>query len=220
MPEDILEGPGPKLGNSRRRILQTLLHAAEPLAVDQLARGLGISRNATYQHVTALERDGLIERAKISQTKGRPGQTYRLTDAGRGAFPKHYALIATMLIKTLRTRLGAAELEALLIELGQSLADGFADRFEDLDEAGRMEAIAEIMRELGYESEAAERADGEGLEIRAHNCVFHDLARDHREVCSLDIALLSKLAGQRMEHAECMVRGGHCCRFRVARQGA
>ena len=220
MPEDILEGPDPKLGNSRRRILQTLLHAAEPLSVDPLARGLGISRNATYQHVTALERDGLIERAEISQTRGRPGQTYRLTDAGRGTFPKHYALIATMLIRMLRARLGAAELEALLVELGQSLATGFAERIAGLDEAGRMEAISEIMRELGYESEAAERTDGEGLEIRAHNCVFHNLARDHREVCSLDIALLSSLAGKRMEHAECMVRGGHCCRFRVAKPSA
>lgn len=215
-----MERQGAQLGNSRRRLLQRLLHAAEPLPVDQLARGLGISRNATYQHVIALERDGLIERARISQTGGRPGQTYRLSEMGRATFPKHYALIATMLIRILRARLGAAELEALLVELGQSLAADFADGVAGLAEADRMEAIAEIMRELGYEAAAAERADGEGLEIRAHNCVFHDLAREHREVCSLDIALLSRLAGKSMEHAECMVRGGQCCRFRFASQDA
>src|SRR5690606_24150222 len=143
------------------------------------------------QHVIALERDGLIERARISQTGERPGQTYRLTETGRATFPKHYALIATMLIRMLRARLGAAALEALLVELGQSLAADFADGVAGLAESDRMEAIAEIMRELGYEAAAATRADGEGLEIRAHNCVFHDLAREHREVCSLDIALLS-----------------------------
>lgn len=212
-----MERPDPKLGNSRRRILQTLLHVGEPLSVDQLARQLAISRNATYQHVTALERDGLIERAAISQTKGRPGQTYRLTDAGRDTFPKHYALMANLLIQTLRSRLGPDELETLLVELGRSLAGGFAERVAGLNEAGRMEEISAIMRELGYESEAVAREDGEGLEIQAHNCVFHDLARDHREVCSLDVALLSALAGKKMDHAECMVRGGHCCRFRVVK---
>ena len=51
MPEDILEGPGSKLGNSRRRILQTLLHAAEPLAVDQLARE---SNDGETGHVDAM----------------------------------------------------------------------------------------------------------------------------------------------------------------------
>jgi predicted ArsR family transcriptional regulator len=140
MSEGVLERQGAQLGNSRRRLLQRLLHAAEPLPVDQLARGLGISRNATYQHVIALERDGLIERARISQTGGRPGQTYRLTETGRATFPKHYALIATMLIRILRARLGAAELEALLVELGQSLAADFADGVAGLAEEAQAAA--------------------------------------------------------------------------------
>ena len=59
-------------GRSQHRILHELLYCETSVPVERLARVLGISRNATYQHVTALERDGLIEKASRTQTKGRP----------------------------------------------------------------------------------------------------------------------------------------------------
>jgi predicted ArsR family transcriptional regulator len=195
--------------------LQELLHGERPLSVDRLTRQLGISRNAIYQHLIALERDGLIEKAATAQTGGRPSQTYRLTDAGRDTFPRHYALFARLLIEQFRKRLGTEDFESSLRELGGELAAQFADRVAAADPGRRMDEISRIMRELGYESEPVEGVDAPGTEIQAHNCVFHDLAQVHREVCSLDIALISALAGRPVEHAECIVRGGHSCRFRL-----
>ena len=49
----------------------------------------------------------------------------------------------------------------------------------------------------------------------ARNCVYHHLAAEHPEVCELDLALLSSLLGGKIEHVECMVRGGGSCRFRL-----
>jgi hypothetical protein len=51
--------------------------------------------------------------------------------------------------------------------------------------------------------------------IDARNCVYHHLAAEHPEVCELDLALLSSLLGGKIEHVECMVRGGASCRFRL-----
>ena len=48
---------------SRDRILELLLRSESPLSVQALAMAVGISRNAAHQQVTALEREGLIERA-------------------------------------------------------------------------------------------------------------------------------------------------------------
>lgn len=203
-------------GRTQAKILQTLLQADGPLRAEHLTRRLSISRNATYQHIVALERDGLIEKASLSQTKGRPSQTYTLTDAGRATFPKHYALFANLLVGLVKSRLGAEELEACLGELGRTLAQSYAERVAGLEGDRLIEEVSQIMLELGYESEAAEAADGAGLEIRAHNCVFHELAEDHKEVCALDLALISRLVGGPIEHAECVVRGGSCCRFRAA----
>jgi DeoR family suf operon transcriptional repressor len=202
------------LGHSRTRILRALLHAAGPLGVDYLTKRLEISRNATYQHITALERDGLIEKAEITATGGRPGQTYQLTAAGRALFPKHYALFANLLVGAVKARIGAKDLEACLSELGQSLAINFKDRLAGLDPEQQIEELTRIIHELGYEAETVPVEGGEP-EIRAHNCVFHDLAREHPEVCKLDLALMSALLGRGIDHVECITRGGSCCRFRV-----
>lgn len=195
--------------------MQELLHSGTPMAVDPLARQLKISRNATYLHITSLERDGLIEKAQLSQTKGRPGRTYQLSRAGRETFTRHYALFADLLIGLVKSRLGPDELQECLEKLGADLAQRFISRVKDLEGGEQIKEVARIMRELGYESHATEESGTGAPEIVAHNCVFHDLAEQHREVCSLDLALISALTGSKIEHKECMVRGGACCRFKV-----
>ncbi len=202
-------------GSTQRKILQEILHADSPLGVDYLSRSLAISRNATYQHLMALERDGLIEKAELSQTRGRPGQTYRLTEAGQNTFPKNYSLIASLLISLMKSRFGPDELKACLAELGISLAQNFEARVTGLSAEARMQAVTEIMRELGYEAEFVSSQSGGASQICAHNCVFHHLAKRHEEVCSLDLALLEKLLDGPVEHSECVVRGDSCCRFKM-----
>jgi predicted ArsR family transcriptional regulator len=49
--------------------------------------------------------------------------------------------------------------------------------------------------------------------IEATNCVFHHLATRFPEVCHFDLALLSTFVGRPVVHDECIVRGGHVCRF-------
>ena len=207
------------LGATQKRILQVILQANAPMRVEHLTRALNISRNATYQHVMALERDGFIERATITQTKGRPSQTYRLTEDGRAQFPKHYALFANLLIGLVKSKMGSSELQACLEELGGSLAEEFKDRVQGLEGQALFLEVATIMEELGYESHSiASALGGDDYEIQAHNCVFHELAKQHEEVCALDIALISQLIGKPVEQCECVVRGGSCCRFKIKQE--
>ena len=218
-PESALSRAATTIGSSRNKLLRALLRAEEPLGVDQLSRCLEISRNATYQHVVALERDGLIVKAEIAATKGRPGQTYQLSDAGRSTFPRHYELFAKLLVGTVKERLDSGDLEACLDDLGRSLATSFVDRLQGLDPGQQIEEVALILEELGYEAETIHGSAMEP-EIIAHNCVFHDLAFDHPEVCSLDLALISSLLGREIDHAECVARGGGRCHFKAGRRTA
>jgi predicted ArsR family transcriptional regulator len=199
----------PSPGGNRERILSLLLHAPGPLSIPALAVQLGISRNATHQHVSALARDGLVERAARISTRGRPSQGFRLSAAGEALFPRQYALLARKLIGELAALLGPDVLPAALSRIGQEIAGELAPRLGGVGDVS-LETIAALMRELGYEAHlAGERAE----EIEAHNCVFHDLAMRDPAICAVDLALLAKLSGRAIEHRTCMARGERSCRF-------
>jgi predicted ArsR family transcriptional regulator len=196
-------------GGTRQRILTLMLHAPSPLSVPALATRLGISRNATHQHVCALERDGLVERAAQISTGGRPSQGFRLSEAGEALFPRQYSLLARKLIGELAAVLGPDALPGALARIGQAIAGDLAAR--EGKEGTTIPSIAELMRELGYEAHLAEAVGGEAIE--AHNCVFHDLAMRDPAICAVDLALLGALSGRAVEHRTCMAKGERSCRF-------
>jgi len=197
-------------GPSRERILSLLLHAPGPVSIPALAAQLGISRNATHQHVATLERAGLVERAALISTGGRPSQGFCLSAAGHALFPRQYALLASKLVAELGRVLGAKALPDALARLGTEIAGELTPQVTASGEA-RIPAIAALMRTLGYEAHFDE-AEGEP-QIEAHNCVFHDLAMRDATVCEIDLALLRALSGQTVEHRRCMARGERSCRF-------
>jgi predicted ArsR family transcriptional regulator len=176
--------------------------------VPALAAELGVSRNAAHQQVVALERDGLIERATVIATRGRPSQGFRLSAAGSATFTRQYALLAKELLIELARQLNGEALRGAMTRIGVTLAQRLA-------EAGRgglsAAGIADLLAELGYESRLVDGADGP--EIEAHNCVFHDLAIADPAICEVDLALMRTLSGKAIEHRRCMALGARSCRF-------
>jgi len=202
------------MGARQRALLESLLERKEGCSADELADSLKISRSAVHQHLGALERDGYLEKLMRPSQGGRPGYAWRLTNKGIHLFPKQYALFSELMVLGMKKSLGSDGLARVLEELGEDIAKRYRPRLDAAtDDAERMRVVADIMQELGY----AARADDAGgrPEIAAHNCVYHDLAAQHPEVCRLDLALLRALLGGEIEHAECMVRGGRVCRFRL-----
>ncbi len=206
------------LGARQRALLTSLLEWKEGRSADELAESLGISRSAVHQHLSALERDGYLEKLMRPSQGGRPGYAWRLTNKGVHLFPKQYAFFSELMIRGMKQSLGADGLVRVLTELGTDLAKRYAHRLDGAaDDAQRMRIVAALMNELGYAARAAS-VDGRP-EIDARNCVYHDLAAEHPEVCRLDLALLGALLGTEIEHVECMVRGGRTCRFRMRDAG-
>lgn len=202
-----------QLGETRQRLLRALLAAHEGGTVEQLCARLGITHNAVRQHLAALIAQGFVERAHSRPTGGRPLAVFRLTEAGRELFPRNYGVIATELLESLRGQLGGEQLERLMRDMGRSLGlrDAAPDARASQEDVARL--LAARLDRLGYEAIPARR-DGE-WQIEAFNCVFHDMARRHPEVCRFDLAFLEAAGGREVRHMECIVRGGACCRFRL-----
>lgn len=196
------------MGRTQQDLLCALLYQPAGMSIDELASHLAVTRTAVRQHLSALERDGLILRGETRPTGRRPEQLYLLSPPGRELFPRQYQLLADLLIGEVATLIGHDSLVKLMRSLGRKMAAGLEQQAVT---EGR---IVEHMNQAGYEAEVFFRSSGEP-EIIAHNCVFHHLAKAHPEVCELDLALIGALGAGEVEHLECMVRDGQVCRFKL-----
>lgn len=200
------------IGQRQQAILNLLLERKDGLTIDQMAGALRITRNAVREHISALERDRLVAPgAFASSTGGRPGQLYALTARGHALFPKHYDLLARLLLESLSKRLGG-ETEEEMRALGAKLAEQLRPQLRNAPPERRAQAIADLMRALGYEASAQDAHT-----IQALNCVYHELAQGDQTVCALDISLIETLAEAKVEHRACMARGDNSCVFCLKR---
>jgi predicted ArsR family transcriptional regulator len=207
------------VGLRQQQLLALLLQNKKGLTVEDLSRGLGITTNAVRQHLTALERDGLVSKGETQSTGGRPEQLFGLTPAGNERFPRHYSWFAELLLDSLRSEKGTDALRERLEAMGRATARQFEHRAGgNIDMADRIRELAGIMAELGYVSAPVESPEEKLPAIEATNCVFHHLAERYPEVCYFDLAMMSKVVGSEVIHDECMVRGGHVCRFKFKKR--
>jgi DeoR family transcriptional regulator, suf operon transcriptional repressor len=204
-------------GDRQQELLKLLLKHKEGLAPDELASRLGITRPAIRQHLTALERQGYVERGERFATGGRPGQAYRLSAKGNDLFPKQYSWFSEVLLDSLKTQLGSQGLQELMTRLGQEVGAQASAQVPGETLPQRVRETAKLMTDLAYQAEAvATGKGGAGTPpvIEATNCVYHALATRFPEICQFDLSLLSKLTGAQVIHEQCIVRGGGACRFR------
>jgi predicted ArsR family transcriptional regulator len=201
-----------RFGDTRQRLLRQLLLARDGIGVEELCQRLHVSHNAVRQHLTALTVRGLVERIAPLATGGRPQARYALTAEGHELFPRNYGAIAAALVAQLQVKLGEQETGALLQELGRTVAST-QPRVQAGDGEALARELAHRLDALGYEAVPARH--GDDWQVEAFNCVFHGLARQHPQVCRFDLAYMEAATGKRVHHMECIVRGGHVCRFRL-----
>ncbi len=204
-----------QLGQTQQKLLRSLLAAPQGASVETLCLALGVTHNAVRQHLAALIAAGYVERGTARPTGGRPQARYLLLPAGRELFPRNYGLIATGILEHLYASAGKAAVQSLLATMGQELGSAAASRIDGEDDAAIAARLAEQLDALGYEASTVQR-DGE-TQVEAWNCVFHTLARTHPDVCRFDLAFMEAATGRPIQHMECLLRGGHACRFRLGK---
>ncbi|MDP2902035.1 MAG: winged helix-turn-helix transcriptional regulator [Methylovulum sp.] len=202
-----------KVGSRQQQILQLLLENKPGLSIDEIAAVLGISRNAVQQHFTALERDGYIQTGGLNKTAGRPVRAYILTEAGINSFPKQYAWFSELILSNLKEEMGSEAFQRYLHKLGESLSQTLLPQFEGKPTGERIDELLKVMAQLGFHAKAV--ADNGDHRIEACNCIYHDLAQKHEEICEFDRTLISSLLDKKIDHVECMATGGAVCRFKI-----
>lgn len=204
------------LGERQQQVLCLLLDHKGGLTVDALSDQLKITRTAVRQHLAALERDELVRRGDTKPSGGRPEQLYVLSERGAELFPRRYSWFSELLIEAIAADIGRDAVGAKLDRMGREVGAKLRAADSADDATSRVAAMARIMQDLGYAARVAPLADDT---IEASNCVFHHLAAKFPEVCRFDLGLMGAFADAKVDHQECMVRGGQMCRFKLAVAG-
>ncbi len=199
-----------RISDTRRDLMSILLrHKEHGQTLDEMAARLGISRNAVRQHVTAMERDGLVRPVAFRRTGRRPSKAYGLTIEGGEGFPRQYDRLALTMLESLRATLGDEAVESVLTAMVEDLAEPWLVELEALEPEARRRRVVQIMNELGYHANVDAAAEG----VAAVNCVFHNVAAKTRAVCRFDEKLLSRLLGDGVLLSSCMAEGDGACVF-------
>jgi len=201
-------------GQRRKQLLRYLLRNKAGASVDELAEAVGVTRTAVRQHLASLMRDRLVAAGAVRASGGRPQQLFVLTEEGKEAFPRHYSWFAQLLVEEITKEHGTAGLRARLGRIAAAVVGQLRQQPSALKASSqqKIETLAGVMDQLGYDARTGREAGGPTIE--ADNCIFHELAMKHPEICHFDLALLSGYTGKKVDLDECMARGGHVCRFR------
>jgi predicted ArsR family transcriptional regulator len=199
------------LASTRGSIVELLRRSER--TVSELARELGLTDNAVRSHLSALERDGLVEQRRgTSRGVGKPPTTYVLTVAADALLPKAYAPVLGILLGTLTERMGVEAVTELLREVGRRAAAGRSAERDDL--RMRIDAAYGVLGELGGVAEVRDAEDGRVV-IQGFSCPFAALVPQHPEVCQLAEALLEEIVGAPVSEA-CDKGARPRCRFEIA----
>jgi DeoR family suf operon transcriptional repressor len=111
--------------------------------------------------------------------------------------------------------MGSDAFKRYMQKLGVSLAQKLIPRLAGMPPDDRLEELLRIMNDLGFQTKVVDDPSGGKKTIVASNCVYHDLAKKHQEICEFDRVLISSLLEKDVEHAECMAKGCATCNFKI-----
>lgn len=198
------------LASTRGRVVALLRRSAQ--TVSDLAEKLDLTSNAVRLHLSALERDGLVEASGTrSEWTGKPATVYRTTTAAEALFPKPYHLVLSELLTELESAQAGEDLQGTMRRIGQRLAAGRVSTAPDL--RSRVEHAAAVLNELGGLAEVVEE-DAGVLRLQGYGCPLGEVTARHPVACDLAEALVSEVVGARA--IECCDRGERPrCAFRI-----
>ena len=196
---------------TRKAILEILKEQGQA-TVDELAERLGLTPMTVRHHLNVLQSQDLVAvtQLRYRQSAGRPRHVYTLTEAGNDLFPVNYHGLADRLLDEIKALVGTDEVRRIFRRIGEKLAAEAPD-IRDLPLAERVSRVADFLTERGFISRW-EKLEG-GYALYEFNCPYRRVARDHAEVCQMDMALISMLLGVEPKRIHGAASTGEYCTY-------
>ncbi len=200
------------LGSETKRQLLLLLKRRGQLTLDEAEAATSLTRPTLREHLTQLERDGLVRRSIERRGRGRPHLLYRLTPAGAQLFPNRDGALLGRLLTFLK-EVGAEELLRRFFE--RYWAERLQAAQQRLASArtpeARLAALRDFLEEEGFMPEIV--VSDQGVEIRECNCPFAETIRHTRLPCYLEARFFEQLLGQEAVRVTHIPDGSPACSY-------
>ena len=196
-----------------RKDILDFLRARRRATVREIGDHLGLTATGIRQHLTVLERDGLVAASEERGHVGRPALVYRLTEQGDALYPKKYDELANAFIEEAHALLGPQALQQLMRRVASRFASSYLHRLESLPLDDRVAEVREILVERG--NIASYRREGDEYFVEKQTCPFWNVAVKNSAVCALDVQFIRELAGTDARLTTSLLRGDGCCTFRL-----
>ena len=177
-----MEGPAAGGQHPANEVLAELRTAGRPLRIAEIAEGLGVHPNTVRFHL-----GGLIQRGQVARVEappsgpGRPAQLFRAVPGMDPGGPRHYRLLAEVLLADLAAHPGAA---AWAADAGRAWGTQLGAERTQAEEP--VQRLVELMADLGFAPE--QPADSEQIALR--HCPFLELAQQHPAVvCQVHLGM-------------------------------
>jgi predicted ArsR family transcriptional regulator len=202
-------------GRSTRMEILELLRRRGRCSAETIANGLDLTPNAIRQHLTNLERDGLVVSQPERSGRGRPALLFALTERADAVFPKRYGQLATMVLQDIQEMGGPEALDELFARVAARHAKAIE---KDLDGLGFEEKLNRVVAWIGRAGTLVERSEApEGIRVTIHNCPFRNTALKFPQVCTITPQLITGLTGAAVSQSDSIHRRDPYCSFVVQR---
>jgi predicted ArsR family transcriptional regulator len=189
-PEDGLAQP------TRARLFVLLSELKRPAGTAELAERLGLHHNGVRVHLERLAQQGLVERARVRQGRGRPPDAWAIAPRAQpgGLAPRAYHDLGRWLARALRNRRGGLRgVEETGREVGRELAPKGVEQVTT--------ALETTLAALGFQP-TVESHVGNRMAICLGNCPYRDAVRENQPaICALHRGITRGLLDELAPHA-------------------
>ena len=185
------------------------------MTADEIAGQLGVTAAAIRAHITAMERDGVVQRAGQRSGTTRPPQMFALTPEVEQLLSGAYVPLLIELVRQSAARVKPREFRELMRNTGRGLAAAFPrTTTPDAPLATRVNAVSVLLNDQFGSTMRVERSNGHYV-MRGFGCPLAALTGNHPTVCVAIESLIATLLDTNVE--ECCDRSQRpqCC-FLVA----
>ena len=196
-----------------------LLVGNPPQTINDLVRVTGVTRTAVTEQLNELVTAGLVERGmERLRGRGRPRHLFSATPSALILlFASNQRLVVPAIWRAIE-ELGGTELgRNVLTRVSQILAEHYKAKITATEPKKRLEQFIDLLRAEGGLLEL--RHEGGRLAMYKRSCPFISMFDDARNVCCVDLDMISEVVGVAGAAVRLPPRRRPCCVFELENNG-